>query len=202
MQILGGNGYTKDYAPERLLRDALVLPVYEGTSQIQALMALKDNLGSITKHPQAFLRNLATTKLQAVTAIDPLERSLHKLKSLSLSAQQHIMWRVAKDKWADAVHGPVESLFDRFTKNWDPKRDFAWGLLHAEHLARILADVAIAEALYRQAERFPERRELAERWVELVEPRCRFNWDKIHSTGERLLGRLQQEQNEAAEKIA
>ncbi|MBO85851.1 MAG: hypothetical protein CL927_10880, partial [Deltaproteobacteria bacterium] len=34
LQIHGGYGYTTEYGAEKLLRDALVLPIYEGTSQI------------------------------------------------------------------------------------------------------------------------------------------------------------------------
>ena len=34
-----------EYGAEKLLRDALVMPIYEGTSQIQSLMAMKDTLG-------------------------------------------------------------------------------------------------------------------------------------------------------------
>jgi alkylation response protein AidB-like acyl-CoA dehydrogenase len=45
LQILGGSGYMKDYPLERLFRDARVTSIYEGTSQIQALMAMKDILG-------------------------------------------------------------------------------------------------------------------------------------------------------------
>ncbi|HET7540447.1 MAG TPA: acyl-CoA dehydrogenase family protein [Polyangiaceae bacterium] len=38
VQIFGGNGYVKDYPPEKLMRDAKVLQIYEGTSQIQRLV--------------------------------------------------------------------------------------------------------------------------------------------------------------------
>ena len=38
MQILGGNGYTRDYPVERWARDAKIFPIYEGTSEIQRLM--------------------------------------------------------------------------------------------------------------------------------------------------------------------
>ena len=86
-------------------------------------MTLKDNLGNITKHPQEFVKNLAATKLQSVAAIDPLERSLHKLQSLSLSAQQHIMWRVAKDKWSDAVHGPIDKIYELLRPGAERRRD-------------------------------------------------------------------------------
>ncbi|MDH5719288.1 MAG: acyl-CoA dehydrogenase family protein [Spirochaetia bacterium] len=35
IQILGGYGYTKDYPVEKMFRDAKILQIYEGTSQIQ-----------------------------------------------------------------------------------------------------------------------------------------------------------------------
>jgi alkylation response protein AidB-like acyl-CoA dehydrogenase len=38
LQIHGGYGYTKDYAVERLTRDARVTAIYEGTSEIQRLV--------------------------------------------------------------------------------------------------------------------------------------------------------------------
>ncbi len=41
LQVHGGYGYIKEYLPEQLLRDSLVFPIYEGTSQIQALTELK-----------------------------------------------------------------------------------------------------------------------------------------------------------------
>jgi acyl-CoA dehydrogenase len=38
VQVFGGNGYVKDYPAEKLMRDAKVLQIYEGTSQIQRLV--------------------------------------------------------------------------------------------------------------------------------------------------------------------
>jgi acyl-CoA dehydrogenase len=38
VQVFGGNGYVRDYPPEKLMRDAKVLQIYEGTSQIQRLV--------------------------------------------------------------------------------------------------------------------------------------------------------------------
>ena len=38
MQILGGNGYTREYPVERLHRDAKIYTVFEGTSEIQRLV--------------------------------------------------------------------------------------------------------------------------------------------------------------------
>ena len=41
LELLGGNGYTRDFATERLLRDAQVLTVWEGPANIQALDLLR-----------------------------------------------------------------------------------------------------------------------------------------------------------------
>jgi acyl-CoA dehydrogenase len=44
MQIHGGYGYVKEYPIERLFRDARLLRIYEGTSQIQQLIIAKEML--------------------------------------------------------------------------------------------------------------------------------------------------------------
>ena len=38
VQVFGGNGYVRDYPVEKLMRDAKVLQIYEGTSQIQRIV--------------------------------------------------------------------------------------------------------------------------------------------------------------------
>jgi acyl-CoA dehydrogenase len=45
VQVFGGNGYVKEYPVEKLMRDAKVLQIYEGTSQIQRLVIAKHVLG-------------------------------------------------------------------------------------------------------------------------------------------------------------
>lgn len=45
VQIFGGNGYTKDYPVEKLMRDAKLLQIYEGTSQVQRLVIAREILG-------------------------------------------------------------------------------------------------------------------------------------------------------------
>ncbi len=44
LQIHGGYGYTKDYPIERLYRDAKILELYEGTSEIQKIVIARDLL--------------------------------------------------------------------------------------------------------------------------------------------------------------
>jgi len=45
VQVFGGNGYVKEYPVEKLMRDAKVLQIYEGTSQIQRLVIARQLLG-------------------------------------------------------------------------------------------------------------------------------------------------------------
>ena len=38
VQLLGGAGYTKDFPVERMMRDAKITQIYEGTNQIQRMV--------------------------------------------------------------------------------------------------------------------------------------------------------------------
>jgi acyl-CoA dehydrogenase len=44
VQIFGGYGYTKDYPVEKLMRDAKLMQIYEGTSQIQRVVIARELL--------------------------------------------------------------------------------------------------------------------------------------------------------------
>jgi len=44
VQVYGGYGYTKDYPVEKLMRDAKLMQIYEGTSQIQRLVIAREIL--------------------------------------------------------------------------------------------------------------------------------------------------------------
>ena len=190
VQIHGGVGYTQDYGAEKLLRDAVVMPIYEGTSQIQALMAMKDTLQGILKNPQGFVRRSAQAKWRALSARDPLEKRVAKLQSISLGVQQHLITKTAADKFRGLQGTPITQWANRFLKDWDPKRDFSYAMLHAERLTQLLIHELVAELLLEQAQRHPERREVLERYLERCEPHARFLQDTITTTGARLLGEL------------
>jgi 3-(methylthio)propanoyl-CoA dehydrogenase len=190
IQIHGGNGYMQEYGAEKLLRDAVVMPIYEGTSQIQALMAMKDTLAGIMKAPQAFVRDLAQARWRSLSARDPLERRVARLRVLALDAQQVLIRKTATDKVRSLSDKPVSQWTQAFFKDWNPKRDFAYAMLHAERLTRLLADLAICEILLEQTKKHPERGDVLRRYLSRAEPRCRFLNDEIANTGQDLLDRL------------
>lgn len=190
LQIHGGNGYTTDYAAEKLLRDSVLLPIYEGTSQIQSLMATRDTLNGIVKNPQGFIRRRAQAQWRSVSGRDSLERRVARVQAISFSAQQHLMTRLAGKKFRSLQGSPLGSRTKALLKDWDPKHDFARAQLHAERLTALMAEAAICRILLDQASKHPERREVLARYLERAEPRCRFLADQIDSTGGRLLEQL------------
>merc|ERR1712098_870741 len=45
VQIFGGNGFNTDYPVEKLMRDAKIYQIYEGTAQIQRIIISREWLG-------------------------------------------------------------------------------------------------------------------------------------------------------------
>ena len=79
LQVLGGSGYMKDYAAERHLRDARITTIYEGTSQLQVVAAIRGvTSGVFEKYVADF---------EGIDYDDPL---LAELKQKLLDAKEQI----------------------------------------------------------------------------------------------------------------
>lgn len=178
MQIHGGMGYIHETGADRLLRDALVLPVYEGTSQIQSLMALKDLLGGAIKDPAGFVRD-ATAARAAATFTRGLDRAYHQAEVKLYQSMEAVLARIlgtkVKAEWQTLLQGGLSEKLDylrsKFLRSWDAKQDFAHGLVHAERITRILYDLHVARILLRQGKEHPERLVYARRWIMRMLPR-------------------------------
>ena len=48
VQLLGGYGYSKDYPVERMMRDAKITQIYEGTNQIQRIVMARKLLAGLS----------------------------------------------------------------------------------------------------------------------------------------------------------
>lgn len=179
MQILGGVGYMKEYGAEKLMRDSLIMPIYEGTSQIQALLILKDHLQHAMRNPAKFVSKMASAKVHTISAKTPEERMLARLKALYYSAMQAIMTRMVVDKFGGLKEKPLTDWKQAFLSSWDPKTDFSFGLLHAERFTLIASRLWMARVLVKQALKLKdekqrkERLELATRFMERAEPKMR-----------------------------
>ena len=59
VQVHGGSGFMKDYACERIYRDARILTIYEGTSQLQVVSAIRHvTTGSYLKQIREYEKQL------------------------------------------------------------------------------------------------------------------------------------------------
>ena len=188
MQIHGGAGYMADVGAEKLLRDALVVPVYEGTSQIQALMALKDHLLFVMREPALFAKRMSAASIGATTAKTQVERQLCSARLEIYRSMTHLLGRIAGKKLRSDLgralrqvpaHEWPRYLTHDFMREWDMKVDFSYGLLHAERLTRMLVDVEIGTILLNQATLFPHRRIYAERHIRRMLPRVRHMSEEI-----------------------
>jgi 3-(methylthio)propanoyl-CoA dehydrogenase len=88
MQVLGGSGYMKDYSVERHTRDARITTIYEGTSQLQIVAAVR---GVCSGACEKYLTELAgqTYNPELKDLLDKLaEGTLHLLKAVAFVKQQ------------------------------------------------------------------------------------------------------------------
>ena len=88
IQVLGGSGYMKDYAAERYLRDARITTIYEGTSQLQVVAAVR---GVTSGSFDTFVAEFEKTAYD-----DPL---LAGLQRQLVEAKQRV-WVTPVDSWS------------------------------------------------------------------------------------------------------
>jgi hypothetical protein len=85
IQILGGSGYMRDYPAERYLRDARITNIYEGTSQLQVIAAVRGVCSG------AFERRMAEFEERNYGA-DPL---LAELKAKLVAGREQVLKSIA-----------------------------------------------------------------------------------------------------------
>jgi len=100
LQVLGGSGYMQDYPVERLYRDARITTIYEGTSQLQVVAAIRGVLSGLaekrfveladldySKTDASYLKTLEKSREYLAGAIDYL-KSLNKSNLIDLHARK------------------------------------------------------------------------------------------------------------------
>ncbi len=164
IQVLGGYGFIKEYPIERYHRDSFGPLLYEGTSQIQALMALKDTMKEMMGDPKKyftgmFLNHPSTAFLNAKNEWSSQYKSVHyrykkNLVSLIISC-------LKPDAWKD--------VFD--PKKWQQEERFEELMIHAETICWALCYTETLRVLCDHANKDESRVDLFKRYHRLVEPR-------------------------------
>ena len=159
VQVHGGYGVVQGYDVERHYRDALILPIYEGTSQIQALMSLKDQVKWAMARPWRIL----TGPIGVEAPHDPVGEALREM-----AGEYNRAFRFALRESVGVsglLRATLGAAFGSSGRRGLDRESFGYALLSAERLAVMLATTRAAEALLSLATGDSKRRRLAERFV-------------------------------------
>jgi alkylation response protein AidB-like acyl-CoA dehydrogenase len=169
VQVHGGYGVVQDYDVERHYRDALILPIYEGTSQIQALMSLKDQARWAAERPW----RLFTGAVSVEAGADALGVGVRDLADEYNRTLRHVLGK------SGGLGAMAARLLGRRADPGESRLAFA--RLHAERLTAMLAYTRAAEALAAHAAASARHRRLAERLVTRALPLVRMYGEVVRS---------------------
>jgi len=171
IQAFGGYGYMTEYEVERIHRDSFGSLLYEGTSQIQALMALKDYIKKIMKNPAKFV--------QSMVAAHPIGTLTEKneFKKTYLNLQ----YELQKNLTALILNcfNPGSGLLEKLThmndyldqEFWQDQEKLERVMTHAETLCQALSHLEILKVLGKHAAKDAGRKPLFDRYLKIVKPR-------------------------------
>ncbi|MBK25157.1 MAG: hypothetical protein CME70_14280 [Halobacteriovorax sp.] len=163
IQMLGGYGYMNEYPVERYHRDSFGPLLYEGTSQIQALMALKDIIKYAIKDPKSFFSNVFF-KHPGAQLLSGAEEWHKEFNSVHYRFKKKMLGLLFKSLKPEA-----SKMLD--FKNW-ANEDNVNGLMeHAETLCQALSYMETLRVLAEHADKDSSRSKLFHRYKLLIEPR-------------------------------
>ena len=161
----------KEYDVERIHRDCFGALLYEGTSQIQALMAMKDYIKKVMKNPARYV--------QSMMAAHPIgtmgERNEFKKTYLNLQYefQKNISGLILN--CFNPGTGLLEKLThlnDYFNKEyWQDQEKLERVMTHAETLCQALSMIEILKVLGKQAARDSTRKSHFDHYLKIIKPR-------------------------------
>ena len=169
LQIHGGYGFTTEYKPEWLVRESLILSIYEGTSQIQALMCMKDTLKQVMRDPTGFAEIAMGMKMKGLSETNTLKRKVYKMRQIQNSAILSVLYRLvrenARSQYNASKKGDILKMIKALSTEILKFDNISPALLHAERVCEIKAVVSAARCLVWDAEKDPSRTWIAERYM-------------------------------------
>lgn len=171
IQAYGGYGYMKEYDVERIHRDCFGSLLYEGTSQIQALMAMKDFIKKVMKNPSKFVQSMmASNPIGALAAKNEFQKAyLHIQHEFQKSFASLILGCFKPNKGILEAMMELNQFFSR--EYWQDSEKLEKVMIHAETLCQALSMLETLKVLGKHAAKDPSRKDLFDRYVKLAQPR-------------------------------
>lgn len=164
IQVLGGYGFMEEYPVSRYHRDSFGPLLYEGTSQIQALMALKDMIKYVAKNPQKYFSNLFI-KHPAFAWVATDNLGQRELSGCQYTFKKNLIKLIMKclkpEKLSDLTN----------PKAWMNEDNVDKLMLHAETICQGLSYLETLRVLANHSSMDKERYDLFKRYLTLVTPR-------------------------------
>jgi len=152
LQIHGGYGVVDEYDVGRYMRDSLITPIYEGTSQIQSLMAVKDLMKWTMQRPSSLARGGPSRLLASASFAGRGGADFAAARGQIVGMLRSVVGGLVRRRGVGILRG------GRLDDD-----DLGGVLLHAERITEALANAHVARVLGERAKLNPERRRLAER---------------------------------------
>jgi alkylation response protein AidB-like acyl-CoA dehydrogenase len=176
LQAHGGYGFIQEYEAERIHRDSFCVLLYEGTSQIQSLMAMKDFVKGMITNPGRFVQTLVTGHpISSLLEDNEFTRSITSVRYEFRKNAAGLVMRCFRpdlgtsEKGLSETIGQIRSVFRR--EYWQEANRFDRLMEHAETLCAALSYVETLRVLAKHAEKDSARGDLYHRYLKLVTPR-------------------------------
>ena len=184
MQVLGGYGFSTEYPAEKWVRESLIYSIYEGTSQIQALMCVKDTFKKLMKEPFRFIESYLKLQYKKINEKDPLKKKMLGIESMIQGSVLKMLIRLVKTNLKTSVSDQNKAelfkmarIIVREFKKFD---NFRPAMLHAERLCQMKCYAALSQAIFEDAAIDPGRKKYAERFIHQA-------YAKVHSLHQQIV---------------
>ncbi|HXH74176.1 MAG TPA: acyl-CoA dehydrogenase family protein [Bacteriovoracaceae bacterium] len=158
IQALGGQGFMDEHSVEQWHRDSFGPLLYEGTSQIQALMAMKDLVKGIAKNPYCYFKSLLSSKIG-------LSKEEKEVKEWQFQLKKKFGSLIFKSLKPKNISGYA------IKANWFSEEKNEKLMIHAETICQGLAYLETMEVLALHTRIDIERKTLFWNYQKLVTPR-------------------------------
>lgn len=171
IQALGGYGFIEEYDASRFHRDSFAPLLYEGTTQIQALMAMKDLMKVIMRSPAKYFSSLVNSNPIA-SFFGASSESESRYNKAKYNFKKNFVKLLVKTLRPETnLENPAEAMKFFNTKEWLKEENVMKLMVHAESIALGLSYLETLRVLQSHATKDDSRKDLFDRYYKLVNPR-------------------------------
>jgi alkylation response protein AidB-like acyl-CoA dehydrogenase len=171
IQALGGYGFIEEYDASRYHRDSFACLLYEGTSQIQALMAMKDLMKFIMRSPAKYFTGLVNANPIA-NFFGANSEAESVFNSTQYEFKKNFVRLLIRTLKPDTnMDNPAELMKFFNAKQWLKEENVMKLMIHAETIAMSLSYIETLRVLQAHAQKDSSRHDLFSRYHKLVKPR-------------------------------